>query len=105
MRDKVGACDASLVGVVEDDRAVTKESTDALLGRGVVVNVLDLVGVACDLSMLATVVSDLARSRVLGIARRILAASKRVEMSESRSAVTVGRDGVNVNVVGLSRLV
>lgn len=89
---------------MEDDRAVTEESTDALLGRSVVVNVFGLVGVACDLSMLATVISDLARGRVLGIARRVLAASKRIEMGESRSAVAVGRDGVNVNVVGFVKV-
>ena len=89
---------------MEDDRTVAEKSTDTLLGRGVVVNVLGFVGVACDLSMLATVISDLAGGRVLGIARRVLAASKRIEVGESRSAVAVGSDGVNVNVVGFVKV-
>lgn len=89
---------------MEDDGAVTKESANALLGRSVIVDVLGLVRVACDLSMLATVISDLARGRVLGIAGRVLAASKRIEMGESRSAVAVGRNRVNVNVVGFAKV-
>jgi hypothetical protein len=100
LRDKVGACDASLVGVMKDERAVSEEGTDAFLGGSVVVNVLGLEGVACDLSMLATVVSDLARFRLLGITWRLLATRKRVEVSKSRSTVAVVRYRVNVNVVG-----
>ncbi|KAI6761654.1 hypothetical protein HG531_002207 [Fusarium graminearum] len=89
---------------MKDEGAVAEECTNTLLGGSVIVDVLGLEGVACDLSMLATVVSDLARFRLLGITGRILAARKRVEMSESRSAVAIVRDRINVNVVGFFKV-
>lgn len=65
---------------MKHERSVAEECADALLGRGIVVDVLRLERVADDLSVLSAVVSDLARRRVLGVTGRILAARKGVEM-------------------------
>lgn len=95
---KVGASQASLVGIVKDEGSVAKEGADALLGRRVEVEVLGLEGIAGDLAILAAEVSGLARLGSLGVARRLLAASGRVEMGQSLGAVATV-DGIDVKVV------
>lgn len=95
---KVGAGQASLVGVVKDKGSVADEGADALLGGRVEVEVLGLEGIAGDLAILAAEVSGLARLGSLGVANGVLAASRRVEMGQSLGAVAT-LCGIDVDVV------
>lgn len=57
---KIGAGDASLVGKMNHNRAVSKEGTESLLGRGEVVSVLCRVRRRLDAAVLAAQITDLA---------------------------------------------
>jgi hypothetical protein len=78
---------------------VAKVGPDTFLGRGVVVDVVSCEGVAGDLSMLSTVVSNLTRGRFLRVTGRLLATSERVEMGESGGTVAIIGNRFNVDVV------
>lgn len=78
---------------------VAKVGPDAFLGGGIVVDVVGCEGVAGDLSMLSTVVSNLTRGRFLRVTGRLLATSERVEMGEGGGTVAILGNRFNVDVV------
>lgn len=97
---EVGACDAGLVGKVDDHAAIEEVGTGSFAHSGEVVVELGLERVRCDLTVLAAEVSDLTfrrRSRVTG---RILAADERIEMGQGIGAVACGINRVDVEMVG-----
>jgi hypothetical protein len=101
--EEVGAGDARLVREMDDDRAVAEEGADALFGRGVQIGVGLLEGavlVGDDVAPLAGQVAHLTGGGLLGVARSCFAADEGVQVGERLGAVAVGRDGVDVEVVG-----
>jgi len=88
---------------MDDDRAVAEEGADALFGRGVQIGVGLLEGavlVGDDVAPLAGQVAHLTGGGLLGVARSCFAADEGVQVGERLGAVAVGRDGVDVEVVG-----
>lgn len=89
---------------MKNKRPITKVGPDAFFGGGVVVDVVGCEGVAGDLSMLPTVVSNLTRGRFLRVTGRLLATSERVEMGESGGTVAILGNRFNVDMVCYGRV-
>ena len=89
---KVGACQASGVGVVNDNRLVADEGSGAGLDRGEWIRD-DFADGALKLAVLAAQVANLASLDCVRVARGLLATAKVVQVSLSRGTVAVDSSG------------
>lgn len=99
-QSEVGAADAGLVRVVDDEASVAEEGANATCCRGKLVIVRNLERIRRDLAMLATQVTNLAGLREVGVADRVFATEERIQMGECFGAVAVTRDGIDMDMVG-----
>jgi hypothetical protein len=84
---------------VNDNTPVAEECANALGGRGELVIVRNLEGIRRDAAVLAAQIANLAGLREPRVARRVLAAEKRIQVGQRLGAVAVAGDRVDVDMV------
>lgn len=89
---------------MDDEAPVAEEGANATCCRGKLVIVRNLERIRRDLAMLAAEVTNLAGLREVGIADRVFATEERIQMGECFGAVAVTRDGIDMDMVGYSKM-